>query len=333
MARSKNTGRSITLPLHHFFGHLARCASAASLAAFLQSPAFFSSCTKETAPPAEPFTLSLDTKSTVPEAVDLFFFDTTGVQLLDSYQQITNLQRSVYGLSGTGVKRLVALSGKAGQVDDWNRIRTYGDLRKHSFSLERDSARSPLLYGMLLLPEGASRQAVLELHPLLTAIRLRSVSCDFSERPYAQNTFHNLQIFLSYAGSEGLPLEAGDGGTVSWLNPGWLDSVAVRRLPEPEMLWQDGCGEIGPQRIYPEKTFYCYPGADTHLVLAGTVGYIPCYYPIPLGALMPDTCVQLDITLLRMGSPSPDIPTVSGAFILETQTLPWEEREPYTVTY
>ena len=334
MTRSKNTGRSSTLPRHHFFEQIARCASAASLAAFLQSPAFFTSCTQEALPPAtKAVTLSLDTKSPLPEAVDLFFFDTVGVQLLDSYQQVTNLQQALYGLSGTGAKRLVALSGKAGEVDDWSRIRTYGDLCKHSFSLERDSARSPLLYGMLLLPDGASRQAVMELHPMLTAIRLRSVSCDFLGRPYIGGTFNNQQLFLTYAGSECLPLETGDGGPVSWMNPGYLDSVAVRRLPEPEMLWQDGCGEIGLQRIYPEKTFYCYPGAQTHLVLAGTIGTITCYYPIPLGELKADTCLELDITLRRMGSPSPDIPTVSSAFVLETQTLPWEEREPYTVTY
>ena len=337
MTRSKNTGRFSfkTLPRHHyFFEHFARCASAATLAAFLQSPAFFSSCTQETLlPNTKAVLLSLDTKSSVPEAVDLFFFDTVGVQLLDSYQQVTDLQQTLYGLSGTGAKRLVALSGKTGEVDSWNRIRTYGDLCKHCFSLERDSARSPLLYGTLLLPDGASRQAVLELHPMLTAIRIRSVSCDFIGRPYVGGTFYNQQLFLTYAGSECLPLDTGDNGPVSWMNPGYLDSVAVRRLPEPEMLWQDGCGEIGLQRIFPEKTFYCYPGTQTHLVLAGTIGPITCYYPISLGDLKPDTCVELDITLRRMGSPSPDIPTVSGAFILETQTLPWEEREPYTVAY
>ncbi len=337
MTRSKNTGRFSfkTLPRHHyFFEHFARCASAATLAAFLQSPAFFSSCTQETLlPNTKAVLLSLDTKSSVPEAVDLFFFDTVGVQLLDSYQQVTDLQQTLYGLSGTGAKRLVALSGKTGEVDSWNRIRTYGDLCKHCFSLERDSARSPLLYGTLLLPDGASRQAVLELHPMLTAIRIRSVSCDFIGRPYVGGTFYNQQLFLTYAGSECLPLDTGDDGPVSWMNPGYLDSVAVRRLPEPEMLWQDGCGEIGLQRIFPEKTFYCYPGTQTHLVLAGTIGPITCYYPIPLGDLKPHTCVELDITLRRMGSPSPDIPTVSGAFVLETQTLPWEEWEPYTVTY
>ena len=328
------TGRYPSLPRHYFFRHFVRCASAATLAAFLQLPAFFSSCTP-LAPPAsgDNITLRMETKGPAPEAVDLFFFDTTGVQLLDSYQQVSHFSQNIYGLSGTGVKRLVALSGQAGKTDVWAQVRTYGNLCKHSFSLERDSPDAPLLYGEILLADGASRQASVELRSMLTAIRLRSVSCDFSDRPYAQATFHHQQLFLTYAGSECLPLVAGDGGLVSWMNPGHLDSTALARLPQPEMLSQDGCGEIGRERVYPGQTLYCYPGAPTQLVLAGCIGPITCYYPIPLGELVPDSCLQVDLTLRRMGSPSPDIPTESDAFTIETHTLPWEEREPYTVTY
>ncbi len=334
MTRSIKTGRFPSSPQHYFFGRFVRCASAATLAAILQLPAFFTSCTREPLSASRDYTVLWDCKSPVPEAVDLFFFDTTGVQLLDSYQQITNLQQSVYGLSGTGAKRLVALSGATGQTDAWAQIRSYGNLCKHSFSLDRDSPDAPLLYGELLLADGASRQATVELRSMLTAIRLRSVSCDFRDRPYAQATFLLQQLFLTYAGSECLPLKsAGDGGLVSWLNPGYLDSTAVQGLPHPEMLLQEGCGEIGRQRIYPDQTLYCYPGAATHLVLAGSIGADACYYPIPLGELLPDTCLQVDVTLRRMGSPSPDIPTESGAFTIETHTLPWEAREPYTVSF
>lgn len=334
MTRSKKTGRiSSTLPLYHFSERFARCASAASLAAFLQFPAFFSSCTKDIDRKEEEVQLLLTTKSAVPEAVDLFFFDTLGIQRLDAYQQISDWSQTVYGLSATGVKRLVALSGKSGDQAAWSSIRTYGDLCKHRFSLERESVRSPLLYGELLLKDGVSRRAQMELHPMLAAIRLRSVSCDFSGRPYVNGNFLCKQLFLTYAGSECLPLGQGDGGPVSWLNPGFLDSTAIRQLPDTSLVWQRGFGAVGRQRTYPDRFFYCYPGADTHLVLEGELDGTICYYPIPLTGLAPDICLQLDITLRRMGSSGPDIPTISGAFTLETQKLPWEEWEPYSVTY
>lgn len=332
MSRSTNTGRNSQLPHHHIFsGRFARCASAASLSAILQGPAFLASCARETVSQPIEITVACATKGAVPDAIDLFFFDTPpGAQLLDSYQQLLLPQGKAFGVSTSGPKHLVALSGKAGEKSQWARIRTFGNLCKHTFSLDRESSGTPLLCGEILLPAGNSRQAKLQLRPMLTAIRLRSVSCDFSGRPYAQSRFVNTQTFLSYAGSEYRPLGEEGGEPVSWMNPGFLDTLAVRALPEPDMLWQKGIGEVGKTRLYPQQTFYCYPGAPTHLVLEGRIGDKPCFYPIPLPSLAPDTRIDLDITLRRMGSPAPDIPAESGAVILELHCLPWEEETPKT---
>ena len=334
MSRSTKTGRSsfLTLPLlRKFSGRLARCASAASLAAFLQYPAFLSSCSQEGLPLRQAvINLECTTKGQQPDAIDLFFFDTQGIQLLDSYQQLVLPQKNLYGLSTAGAKRLVALSGKAGERESWNRIRTYGNLSKHSFSLAKESVISPLLYGERLLPEGASRKAELALRPALAAVCLRSVSCDFSGRPYAGERFICTQSFLTFAGAEFLPLAEGGGKTVSWINPGCLDSLAVQALPEPEMIWRKGLGEIGKNRIYPRQSFYCYPGAETCLVLEGRIGNTRCYYPISLPQLKSDACLQLDVSLRRMGTPSPDIPAQNGTIVLEVNGLPWEEWNPYT---
>ena len=275
------------------------------------------------------------TKTTAPEAVDLFFFDTQGSQLLDAYQQVVQLDREqpVYGMCALGAKRLVALSGTVGETNRWADIRTFGNLQKHVFSLAEESARTPLLFGEALLEEGASRQCFLNLNPLLTAIRLRSVSCDFLGRPYFGKKFYLTKLFLTYAGSEYRPLEGGDGEPVSWVNPGYLDSVALRNFREPELVWQKGPGIVGWDPVYPEQTLYCYPGSRTHLVLEAQYDTLTCYYPIPLPQLVANTCLQLDVTLTRLGSSSPDIPTVSGAVSLQTQRFPWEKREPSTVTY
>lgn len=308
------------------------------MAVLLQLPAFFASCTKtrEALPEDRQTIYIMNTKAAPQGAIDLFFFDTLGSERLDAYQQVVQWEsdRPVYGMSGTGAGRLVALSGTAGETGRWADIRTYGHLQKHSFALSRESAASPLLSGELFLDEGTSRQVSLDLRPLLSAIRFRSVACDFSGRAYAGQRLQILSVFLSYAGSESLPLAAGgDGELLSWINPGYLDSAAVRALPQPDMLWQRGCGTVGDERVFPEQTFYCYPGANTHLVLEAQVGDIRCYYPIPLPPLQRDTCLQLDVTLRLMGSPDPDTPTVSGAVVLETQILPWEEREPCTVLF
>jgi hypothetical protein len=317
--------------------HSACRASAATLAAFLQFPAFFS-CTPapEGAESHQGRQIYIQcTKNPTAEALDLFFFDTLGVQALDSYQQILNPQpgEPVYGLSSSGPKRLVALSGKAGVTDPWLWVNNYGNLCKHTFSLDEESVTSPLVSGESVLEDGASRQAFLTLEPMLAAIRIRSVSCDFSGRPYARHPFLNDKLFLSYAGSECRPLGPGGGGAVSWLNPGDVDSAAVLRLPVPEMVLQEGCGPVGPQGQLIERNFYCYPHPDTRMVLEGYVDTVHCYYPIPLPQLESGRCLELDITLRRLGSPDPDTPVTSGMVVLRTAVLPWEKWNPYSVSF
>lgn len=338
MTRSKKTGRILLTRFLSSLRSAAGCASAALLAAIMQLPAFFSSCTPHapyTPAKAPVYTTLQWTKTSAPDAVDLFFFETQGSELLDAYQQVVQpeKERPVYGMCALGARRLVALSGEPGETARWADIRTYGNLQKHVFSLADESAQAPLLWGEAFLEEGASRQCILTLHPLLSAIRFRSVSCDFSGRPYAGLHLSLQKLFLTYAGSEYRPLEGGDGEPVSWLNPGFLDSTALRALKEPSLLCQEGCGAIGRERRYPGQTLYCYPGSGTHLVLEAKADTFTCYYPIPLPRLEANHCLELDITLRRLGSAGPDIPTVSGAVSLQAQWIPWEKREPYTVTY
>lgn len=331
------TGRISKYSTFFYVRSTACRASAATLAAFLQFPAFFS-CTPTPAVAEnhqEKQIYIQCTKNPTAKALDLFFFDTLGVQALDAYQQIPAFQpgEPVYGLCSAGPKRLVALSGTAGVTNPWLWVNNYGNLCKHSFSLERDSAQSPLLAGEILLEDGASRQAFLPLQPMLAAVRIRSVSCDFSGRPYAGHPFLNNKLFLTYAGSECRPLGPGGGGAVSWLNPGEVDSTAVMRLPAPEMVLQEGCGPVDTAGKLIDRSFYCYPHPDTRLVLEGMVDTVHCYYPIPLPQLESGRCLQLDITLRRMGSPHPDMPVSSGMVVLRTAILPWEEWPPYSVSF
>lgn len=303
-------------------------ASVIPQAAILQIPAFLFACTpaRESAPAHNEGQIYIQwTKNPISEEVDLFFFDTTGTQLLDSYQRIVPIEGQVaHGISRSGPRRVVALSGLADGPAHWYGIRQYTDLGKHSFLLERESPHSPLLWGETVVEDGATRDVLLPLNPLMTHIILRSVSCDFRAQSYGGLTFFNSLLFLTYAGSECRPLGAGDAPEpLSWLNAGALDSTAVRRLSHPEMVLQAGCGDIGPSRIYPERDFYCYPGSRTCLVLAGKIGADVCYYPIPLRGFLPGRTYRLDLTLLRKGSPDPDMPVESGTVTVESLTIPW----------
>jgi hypothetical protein len=343
MSRRKNTGR--TFHLHPVFSSFATCRISVAITAFLQIPAFFSSCehplVSEDAPNGPQIYIQW-TKNTTPEAIDLFFFDTLGAQKLDSYQQIQRPEgpAHVYGVSGAGAKRMVALSGTAGVTDPWLDINNYGNLCKKTFRLEEENPYAPHLVAEGLLADAASRTYPLNLQPMLSQIRLVSVSCDFSARPYRDPSFHCTKIYLTNVATEYKPLGPGGGHPVSWINAGCLDSVATRALPHPELLLRPGLGRVVLERQFPNLLFSCYANPEgqgdiprTRLVLEGTVDGILCYYPIEIASLEPAREYQISLTLKRMGSSDPDIPVRSDAVLVETQTVPWQTREPYTVTF
>ena len=347
MTPRHKTGRTSFTESLPFYPHTAaRCISVAIISAFLQVPAFFSSCTRT----AHTFDTHTErqiyiqwTKNPTPDAIDLFFFKLEGAQKLDAYQQITGLEGEArhYGLSGLDANWLVALSGTAGNTSPWAGIGNYGHLCKITYSLEEENPEAPRLVAETGLEQGASRLLSLHLQPMLTQIRIASVSCDFRGRPYAGISFMCNKIYLTYAGTEYKPLGAAGGGhPVSWINAGALDSLASMALPHPEMVMQKGYGAIGSTRISEAKTFCCYanPAGDrqiprTRLVLEGILAGKQCYYPIEFDSLEPGRVYELDITLRRMGSAHPDIPVESGAVSVESRTLPWQDREPYTVTF
>ena len=345
MKRSKKTGR-ISFFAYLFCPHFAGRISAAILAAVLQSPAFFSSCTRqedETDCRTKAQIYIQWSENPTPDALDLFFFDQEGAMRLDAYQQIDILSApgGVYALSGSGERHLVAISNSGKDIYDWAGIQTYGSLGKLRFSLEEENPERPRLVGEADLGEGQSHNLFLQLRPMLCAIRIRSVACDFSGHPYAGQPFLFNKLYLIHAGTECLPLGGEGCGPVSWMNPGRADSTAVSTLPHPEMLLQEGCGPVSHTRAYPDRVLYCYanpvmedePGMPvTRVILEGSVAGHTCYYPVNLPGMVPGSYFILDLTLTRMGSPDPDIPVESGTVILETEIAPWQHREPETLT-
>lgn len=316
------TGR---IPLHSFatstfWRSSFRHTSVATIAALLQCPAFFCGCI-----PIGPIPIpaAIHTKGYEADALDLFFFDAEG--RLDAYQQLPAPARGtpVYGVSSEAAVQLAVLSTRTGDSGAWWDLASYPQLCKYSFRLADESPDKPLLAGEVRLQPGASRHLELTLHPLLTCIRLCSVSCDFSGLPYAGTPLLSDKLYIQFAGTEMHPLGAGDRAPVSWVNDGEADSSAVMQLPHPEMVLQEGAGAIGPERVYLNRSFYFYPGPRSSLVLSGNIGEDYCYYPIPLRGIRPGGRYDLHLTLRRKGSPDAHTPVENGTVTIETLTVPW----------
>ena len=323
MQRSTETGRNSTAII--FTNIIARFARRVSVAisALLQLPAFFASCTAR-----EDFTLRIDRAPRLCfGSIDVFVFCSEAPYLLDSYQQFPAGESPLYVSSGPGRKRIVALSAKDGDLYSRAYVRRYQDLGLEALSLVDDSPSAPCFFGTAEVEEGSSRTAVLEVSPLISSIRVGSVSCSFSGRPYEDKFFHNDRLFLVNVVSEFCPLAAEGGRPVSWLNYGELTDLH-------QFVAASGWGDTGSERIYPDAVLYCYPNPGgsppTRLVLEGTVGEDRCFYPIDIDVPRGGLELSLDITLHRMGTQDPDSPASPGTYTVEYSTVPWYEKEPVT---
>lgn len=330
MKKGRIQGRMILHATIDFFGNISRRRSVA-LSVLIQFPALLSSCV-DIYPESAAREIIVTTKSSADGLLDLFFFDASEPFFLDSYQRITPDASPVYGLSGAGRKLAVAISAREEDIYDRSYVRALGDLSSDIFSLSRERPVNPLLFGSAYLEEGRTRTVMLQLKPALCCIRVRSLCCNFRERPYLGKSLENVKLWLVNAVSEFAPADGAEGRPVSWENYGCLGS-------DSPLLCQDGIGTVGIERIYPDVSLYCYPNPVedetpgspfTRLVVEGNVGAVHCYYPVNLEGMMPGKAYDLDITLLRIGTSDPDLPAVTGQIITEYSTVPWNEKEPHT---
>lgn len=323
MQRSIKTGRNSTANyciITKLFTARIACRISVAISAFLQLPAFFASCTEEGTKGIRIHAGNLP--QAMKRATDVFVFNSEEPCLLDSYQQFPAGEMPLFLTSGPGDKTVVALSAKDGDLYSRAYTGRLSDLRGESFSLLDDSPSNPFFFGITAIERGRSRAAELDVTPLMSKIRVRSVSCNFDGRLYGTGFFHNDHLFLVNVVSDFCPLAAEGGRPVSWLNYGGpADSHPY--------IEADGWGDIGSARVMKGTVLYCYPNPKasppTRLVLEGTVAGTTCYYPIDLDIPRGGMTLSLDITLNRAGTLDPDSPAAPGTYTVEYSTEPWYE--------
>lgn len=331
----------IPLPVFTRFGGRQ---SAAKPGALWHLPAFLLlACTpltqpEESAPAARKTQIYINAvgKTSI-RGLDLLFFQDAPLFRLDAYQHLAGVSGGrVTGTSSTAARKVVILSNYPVDAYAWSGVRSLGSLADLPFRLEDEDPAAPMLYGE---SEAGSMGRVV-LRPMLAKITLRSIACEFSERPYAGERLQDVRAYLTYASQECRPFAPEDPPS-SWLNAGRLDEAGTAALSHPEAALQTLSASLGG-RIYPSAGFYCYPNPSdgsefgspvTRLVIEGKLRGTTYYYPIDLPGLEADVQYRMDVTLTRAGTTDPDTPAASGSIRLESQVLDWDGRDWEDIHY
>ena len=320
------------------FARYGRRASAATTITFaLTAPAFlFCSCSAE--PPEDGPLYDIIVNSPGDAAsIDLFFFDDTPLQRLDSYVRLDAPEGNrITANSSNRAARLVMFSNVSGSPYEWSGIDSYASLSHRSFILDNELSSAPMLSGETVLEAGWSRACVLSLQTSLTRVRLHQIEFDFSGRPYSGAKADDIKVYLTRACTECLPLQDDKG--ISWINAGGADSVTLSHLAHPEYLFREIEGSVGSAPRVLDLDFYTYPNrntgfGETRLVIECSFNGKRCYYPLPLPPLVRNTVYEADVHITRMGSSDPDIPTEAGAVEYTFRVLPWEDAPSQTITF
>ena len=329
------------LPVSTRYG---RRRSAATRGALWHLPAFlFLACTplmqpEESVPAARKTQIYINASGiTNIRGLDLLFFQEAPLFRLDAYQHLDGVSGGrVTGTSSTAARKVVILSNYPGETYAWTGVRSLGSLSDLPFRLEDENPAAPMLYG----ESEAGSMGRVTVRPMLAKITLRSIACEFSERPYAGERLQEVRAYLTYASRECRPFAPEDPPS-SWLNAGRLDEAETAALSHPEAVLRTLAASLGG-RIYPSAAFYCYPNPSdgsefgrpvTRLVIEGKLRGTTYYYPIDLPGLEADVQYRMDVTLTRAGTTDPDTPAAAGSIRLESQVLDWDGREWEDIHY
>lgn len=281
--------------------------------------------------------------------LDVFFFDDNPGMTLDSYQRFENWDGSPVGAaSRSGNKYLVLLCNYGTDRYSYGAMNCYDALSGISFRLPQEDPGAPLMSGECALRAGDDSAPVL--NPALSRIRLSSLCCDFSSRPYEGARLKNVKVYLTNVCDCYRPLT---GETLSWINMGAFSPEDAATLAHPEMLYAEVAPSVGATVLFPDIDLYCYPNMAsseslserfTRLVIEGTLEGTVYYYPININrdgfgyvsgiqGIEPGVTYAINLAITRTGSTDPDIPVDVSAIRIKTTVAPWDEFPPYNVTY
>lgn len=287
------------------------------------------------------------------ESLDMFVFYDDPFQKLDCYQRFEDMsQWKGKVVSGSGERILTAIANCAYERDDWLSLSSRSHLKGFCINLEDESGNNAVMTGevSVIAGQGYSPASELMLRPLSSEIVLRSISCDFTGKPYSGKRLTDVKVYLTNVNAEIPVLGDAEGSPRRIINAGGLCEEDVESFACRDIIVQKIRNGIGRSVIYPDIRLRCYrnagvkesPGTPfTRLVIEGMLDGELYYWPIDInreGASNEDGITGghryiYDIKITRKGSSDPDIPVKTEDFVISQKIAEWKEKESYAVVF
>lgn len=325
-------------------------------------PAFYSCSEKETdllynMIPPENAGIRIDAEVPISgtgsaECIDIFIFNNDRLGRLDSYQRFVGADPGeINAASRKGEKKIVAVINPARDISAWSGINSFEAMLNATASLWDENPEEPLMCGSAEVSMGEDASCSMEMTPLISEIRLNSLRCDFSGKPYQGEVLSDISIYLTNVNAEVPIFHEEVFMPTEIINASALSETDMSRLRHPEMLRKGLESPVGNSTVYPDISLYCFPNdcieqsigsPFTRLVIEGTLCGNRCYYPIDINrgpnisgraGIGRNSRYVYDITLTRAGTSDPDITADVTMVDINMTVEPWEVKDEDEVTF
>lgn len=283
-------------------------------------------------------------------ALDVLTFDDDELMRVDSYQKMTYVTGTDMTLhSRTGPKIIFACANSHKDIYDWAAISSFQSIDKVLAELRKESFSHRTMSGVTYAYCGSDIPRTIELTPITSEVRIRSICCDFSGTSYSGEKLTDAKVYLTNLNCL-CPINAeGSVNPLEIINAGGLNEDDLDLFDDPDIILRE-LGDIGTDKYRPDIRLLCYPSAGktdnpgspfTRLVIEGKIEGRTFWWPININrngetdeeGIYRNRQYVFDIMIRRKGNDDPDMPIdINQAEIRQSSTT-WIEKDKYYATF
>lgn len=291
----------------------------------------------------------LDTERTGIGTMDVLVFNDDELQRLDCYQRMEGIDAGTFKVSSQkGEKIMMFCANSQHAPEDWMWISSLSGLYKSSVSLEKETREKPAMSGKAEVTAGESYCPSLQC--LSAEVRLRSLACNFTGKPYDGEKLENISVYLTNVNAE-TNIWEGEYRLKRFINQASLNNNDIIKFNDPSLVFTEIAGSVGEEAVHTGIALRCYPNISeqegpgtpfTRLVIQADIQGGTWYWPIAvrsgpdsegLDGVYGNRQYLYDICITGKGSADPDTEIEKGVIEIKTEIKGWTEKEEYEVIF
>ncbi len=285
-------------------------------------------------------------KNTRMHSIDALVFNDDPLQRLDCYQNFEDTIEGEHFIGSCGGDKILLLCANLQwEKDSWRQYNSFKKAGTLKVNLEDEERDYPIMSSFSFIKAGESADIALE--RLSSEIELRSISCDFSGKPYDGESITDTKAYLINVNACCSIMPQPDEPIERILNHGGLIESDLDAFNDKSMIVSE-LEEINTNHQKVGCKLICYPNTSseesigspfTKLVIEGKIHGETWYWPLDINRADSGIGIErnrryiFDITIRSKGTKDPNTTITPEMTDIKFEAETWKEKESYHVSF